>query len=235
MDTSRLYRPTTPPQRTPRAVRAGVTYVRHHDELLVPLIMMALIGTLAYEFQVTIPLLAHDTFHLGATGFGLLYAAMGFGSVVAGLTVAGRAAPRIRTTTQAAAVFGLGLALAAIAPSPLTAALCLSAAGAASVVYSSTTNATLQLRADPAMRGRVVALYIVAFMGSTPIGGPLVGVVGQLAGARASLAIGALGCFAAVALAVIFGLRAGDASQYAGVRPSLRLGRRTAPSTQSVE
>jgi MFS family permease len=235
MDTSKLHRPEVPPARTPRAVRAGVAYVRGRDDLLIPLIMMALIGTLAYEFQVTIPLLAHETFHLGATGFGLLYAAMGAGSVVAGLTIAGRADPSIRTTTTAAAVFGVGLALAAIAPSPLTAALCLSAAGAASVVYSSTTNATLQLRAEPAMRGRVVALYIVAFMGSTPIGGPLVGVVGQLAGARASLAIGAFGCFAAVALAVIFGLRAGDAHRYGRVRPSLRVGRRAAQSTQSVE
>lgn len=235
MDTSRLYRPETPPARTPRAVRAGVDYVRQRPDLLTPLIMMALVGTFAYEFQVTIPLLAHETFHLGATGFGLLYAAMGAGSVVAGLTVAARANPTLKTTTKAAAVFGLGLALAAIAPSPLTAALCLSAAGAASVVYSSTTNANLQLRAEPAMRGRVVALYIVAFMGSTPIGGPLVGVVGQLAGARASLAVGAMGCFAAVALGVIFGLRAGDASRYGGVRPSLRLGRRGPQRAQSVE
>lgn len=235
MDTSKLYRPETPPPRSPRAVRAGVAYVRQREDLLVPLIMMALIGTFAYEFQVTIPLLAHETFHLGATGFGLLYAAMGGGSVIAGLTVAARAKPTLRTTTIAAAVFGAGLALAALAPSPLTAALCLSAAGAASVVYSSSTNATLQLRADPAMRGRVVALYIVAFMGSTPIGGPLVGVVGQLAGARASLAIGAFGCFAAVALGTIFGLRAGDAPRYGRVRPSLRVGRRAAQSTQSVE
>src|SRR4051812_40189175 len=90
MDTNKLLRPDTPPARTPRAVRAGIRYVSSRRDLLVPLAMMALVGTLAYEFQVTIPLLAQQTFHLGASGFGLLYAAMGFGSVAAGLTLAGR-------------------------------------------------------------------------------------------------------------------------------------------------
>src|SRR5262249_27517993 len=142
------------------------------------------------------------TFDLGATGFGLLYAAMGLGSVVAGLTIAGRAAPRIRTITAAAVVFAIGLALAAASPTPATAAVCLTLAGAAAVVFSSTTHATAPLRADPAMRGRVVALYIVAFMGSPPLGGPLVGAIGERAGARAALAVGSLGCLVAAALAV---------------------------------
>ncbi|HWH95913.1 MAG TPA: MFS transporter, partial [Baekduia sp.] len=173
---------------------------------LVPLVMMALVGTLAYEFQVTIPLIAHQTFGLGATGFGLLYAAMGFGSVAAGLTLAGRVPPRVKTIAAAALAFGAALGATAISPTPLTAALCLTVAGAASVVFSSTTNSALQLRAAPAMRGRVVALYIVAFMGSTPIGGPLVGAVGQLAGPRAALGIGAAGCLAAAALAMAYGL-----------------------------
>src|SRR3954451_24722819 len=167
--------------------------------------MMALVGTLAYEFQVTIPLIAHQTFGLGATGFGLLYAAMGAGSVVGGLAVAGRVAPRVRTIAPAGIVFGLGLGAAALSPSALNAAVCLGVGGAGSGVVSSTTNATLQLRAEPAMRGRVVALYIVAFMGSTPIGGPLVGAVGQLAGPRAALGVGAAGCMVAAGLALVYG------------------------------
>jgi MFS family permease len=203
MDTAKLNRPDAPPRRQPHAVADGVRYVKGRRDLLVPLLMMALVGTFAYEFQVTIPLLAHETFGLGATGFGLLYAAMGAGSVVAGLTVAGRVAPRVRTITAAALVFGAGLALAAASPTPIVAAIFLASAGAASVVFSSTTNATIQLRAAPEMRGRVVALYIVAFMGSTPLGGPLVGAVGQAAGARAGLAVGALGCVAAAALPVL--------------------------------
>jgi MFS family permease len=209
MDPKQLRRPDTPPARQPRAVREGVQYVRERRELLVPLTMMALVGTLAYEFQVTIPLLAHQTFHLGATGFGLLYAAMGCGSVVAGIAIAGRVAPRVKTIAAAAAVFSAGLTAAALSPSPAWAAAALTLAGAASVVFSSTTNATLQLRAVPEMRGRVVALFIVAFMGSTPIGGPLVGAVGQMAGARAALLVGAAGCALAVALALSYGLSAG--------------------------
>jgi MFS family permease len=208
MDTTRLYRPEVAAGRAPHAVRAGLSYVQSRRDLLIPLLMMALVGTLAFEFQVTIPLMAHSAFHLGATGFGLLYAAMGAGAVVSGVTLAGRLAPRLRTLVGAATGFGAALAAAALAPGAVGAAVCLAFAGAASVVYSSTTNATLQIRADPAMRGRVVALYIMAFMGSTAIGGPLVGVVGQALGPRASLAAGALGCLAAIVLAVATAPRA---------------------------
>jgi MFS family permease len=208
MDPRALHRPDTPPARTPRAVRAGLGYVRDRRDLLVPLLMMVLVGTLAYEFQVTIPLMAHGAFGLGATGFGLLYAAMGAGAVTAGLTLAGRVAPRVRTIAIASLAFSVALGAAAISPGPITAAIFLALAGAASVVFSSTTNATLQLRADPVMRGRVVALYIVAFMGSTPIGGPLVGLIGQLAGPRAALGAGAVGCLLATALAFAFGEQA---------------------------
>ena len=146
-----------------------------------------MVGTLAFEFQVTIPLMAHSAFHLGATGFGLLYAAMGAGAVVSGFTLAGKVPGTVETLAIAAAAFAVTLAGAALAPSAVDAAVCLAFAGAASVVYSSITNATLQTRADPSMRGRVVALYIIAFMGSTAIGGPLVGVVGEAFGPRASL------------------------------------------------
>jgi MFS family permease len=208
MDTARLHRPDVPPKRAPRAVRDGVAYVRDRKDLLVPLTMMALVGTLAYEFQVTIPLLAHQTFHLGATGFGLLYAAMGAGSVVAGITVAGRVPPRVKTIGVSALAFSGALAATALSASAGTAAVFLAMAGAASVVFSSTTNAALQLRADPAMRGRVVALYIVSFMGTTPIGGPLVGAVAQAAGAPAALAVGAAGCVAAAGVALAYGLSA---------------------------
>jgi predicted MFS family arabinose efflux permease len=207
MDPAQLKRPDLPAARAPGAARAGLSYVRRRGDLLVPLLMMAIIGTLAYEFQVTIPLMAHSAFGLGATGFGLLYAAMGAGAVVAGFTLAGNVAPRVRTLTIAAAGFAVTLAAAAVAPTPLTCAIGLAFAGAASVVYSSSTNATLQMRADATMRGRVVALYVMAFMGSTAIGGPLVGVVGEFLGARASLGVGALGCVAAVLLALAYGQR----------------------------
>jgi MFS family permease len=214
MDVSKLYSPARAP-RAPRAVRAGLRYVHSRRDLLIPLLMMALVGTLAYEFQVTIPLMAHSAFHLGAAGFGLLYAAMGAGAVVSGVTLAGKVPSRVRTLTVAAAAFGVALGATALAPTPVGAAICLAFAGAASVVYSSSTNGTLQLRADPLMRGRVVALYIMAFMGSTAIGGPLVGVVGP----RASLWVGTIGCFAAVLLALAYGHSARGQREPARARP----------------
>src|SRR4051812_46899232 len=107
MDPARLHRPETIPARTPGAARAGLRYVGGRRDLLVPLLMMAIVGTLAFEFQVTIPLMAHAAFHLGATGFGLLYAAMGAGSVLSGIALAGRVAPRVRTLAATAAAFGV--------------------------------------------------------------------------------------------------------------------------------
>jgi MFS family permease len=202
MDPKQLLRPERIARRAPGAARDGLRYVAGRQELLVPLAMMAIVGTLAFEFQVTIPLLAHETFHLGATGFGLLYAALGLGAVISGFALAGKVPGEVRTLGIAAAIFGVTLLGAALAPTPVTAGLCLALAGTASVVYSSSTNATLQLRAAPEMRGRVVALYVVAFMGSTAIGGPLVGFAAELFGARASLVVGTIGCAAAVLLAL---------------------------------
>jgi MFS family permease len=222
MDTTKLYRPDVRAARTPHAVRAGLRYVKRRRDLLIPLLMMAIIGTLAYEFQVTIPLMAHSAFHLGAAGFGLLYAAMGAGAVVSGVTLAGKVPGRVRTLVISAAALGVALGATALAPGPASAAIALGFAGAASVVYSSSTNGTLQLRADPSMRGRVVALYVMAFMGSTAIGGPLVGAVGQVVGPRASLWVGALGCGAAVLLALGLGQRERRRSEAPPARASAR-------------
>jgi MFS family permease len=222
MDVSRLNRPEARAARADHAVRAGLSYVRRRQDLLVPLLMMAIVGTLAFEFQVTIPLMAHSEFHLGATGFGLLYAAMGVGAVASGLTLAGKVPGRVRTLTIAAAAFAVALAATAAAPGPVSAAVCLAFAGTASVVYSSSTNATLQIRVDPTMRGRVVALYVMAFIGSTAIGGPLVGVIGEIVGPRASLATGAAGCVAAVALALAYGRGRRGAQAALRRRPSPR-------------
>ena len=125
MDASKLIRPEMPATRKPHAVRAGLRYVRNRRDLLIPLLMMALVGTLAFEFQVTIPLMAHSAFHLGATGFGLLYAAMGAGAVVSGITLAGKVPGRVRTLAISAAAFGIALAAAALVPTPAGAAICL--------------------------------------------------------------------------------------------------------------
>jgi MFS family permease len=194
-------RRSEPVKRTPGMVREGFRYVSREPKLRAPLLMMVLVGTFAYEFQVSLPLLAHETFQSGAAGFGLLYACMGVGAVTGGLTIAGKLPIGVRTQGIAAAAFGVLLAGVAISPTMLVAGLLLLFAGAASVTFTSTTNSSLQLRSLPSLRGRVMALYLVAFMGSTPIGGPIVGWVGEQFGARWSIGIGAAACGLAAVMA----------------------------------
>jgi len=178
-------------------LREGLSYVRRTPGIAVPLVMMALIGCLAYEFQVTLPYMAEHGLHAGPSGFGFMTAAMGIGAVIGGLVAATRGRIGIKPLVFASALFGVPLALAALAPSLGLELVALALAGGASIGVMTTGNSTLQLRADPEMRGRVMALWFVAFQGSTPIGGPIVGLVMAWLGARAGLGLGAITCFVA--------------------------------------
>jgi MFS family permease len=198
--------PSPPSGREPGQLREGLRYIRHSPELGVPLLMMALAGCLAYEFQVTLPVMARQGLHVGATGFGFMTAAMGLGAVAGGLLVAARGRTGLPTLVLAAVAFGLTLGLATLAPSLPLELVALALAGGASISFMSTGNSTLQLGAAPTMRGRVMALWFVAFQGSTPIGGPLVGWVMAQAGARAGLGVGAVTCLL-VALLGLLALR----------------------------
>jgi MFS family permease len=195
--------PSPPSGREPGQLREGLRYVRRTPELGVPLAMMALVGCLAYEFQVTLPVMAREGLHVGATGFGFMTAAMGVGAVVGGLLVAAKGRTGLPTLTLAASAFGVLLALAAMAPNLTLELFALALAGGASISFMSTGNSTLQLGAAPGMRGRVMSLWFVAFQGSTPIGGPIVGWVMAQAGARAGLGLGAVTCLVAAALGVL--------------------------------
>jgi MFS family permease len=189
--------PTTPAPRARGQLREGLRYVRGTRELAIPLLMMAAVGCLTYEFQVSLPVMASRGLHAGATGYGFMTAAMGVGAVVGGLLVAAKGRTGIATLTVAVTAFGVAMALATIAPNLSFELAALALAGASSIAFMSTANSTLQLRAQPNMRGRVMALWFVAFQGSTPIGGPIIGAIIALAGARAGLGVGALTCFAA--------------------------------------
>ncbi|MFL5823443.1 MAG: MFS transporter [Solirubrobacteraceae bacterium] len=199
MDLSRLS-PTPPASRAKGQLREGLAYVRRTPSLALPLLMMGAVGCLTYEFQVTLPVMAKSGLHVGAAGFGFMTAAMGIGAVVGGLLVAARGTTGLRPLVGAAAVFGVAVALASLAPSLPFELVALAFAGAASITFMATGNSTLQLSADPSMRGRVMSLWFVAFQGSTPIGGPIVGWAMAMLGARAGLGIGALTCFAVALL-----------------------------------
>jgi MFS family permease len=195
--------PTKPTPRAPGQLREGLSYVRRTPELAMPLLMMALVGCLAYEFQVTLPVMAKQGLHLGSTGYGFMTSAMGVGAVIGGLLVAAKGKVGLRPLVAAAAAFGVFLALATIAQSLALELVALALAGGASIAFMSTGNSTLQLGAAPNMRGRVMSLWFVAFQGSTPIGGPIIGWVMATAGARAGLGVGAITCLLVAALGLI--------------------------------
>ena len=190
-------RPAPPVDREPGAVRAAFAYVRRTPALAVPLALMALVGTLGFNFQVVIPLLARFTFDGGATAYGLLAAAMAGGSVIAALVVGARGRVSTRLITIAALAFGVGALGAAAAPSLATEALLLAVLGAASVTFAAQINSWLQLAVEPQMRGRVMALYSIVFLGSTPIGGPISGWLAEAVDPRATLVLAAAAAFIA--------------------------------------
>jgi MFS family permease len=202
MDRSAL-RPSPPAPRAAGQLRQGLRYVARTPALRTPLLMMALVGTVAYEFQVSLPVMAERGLHAGAAGYGFMTAAMGVGAVVGGLLVAARGEIGMRTLIVAASGFGVTLLFAALAPSLAVELVALALVGWASITFMSTANATLQLNAEPSMRGRVMSLWFVAFQGTTPIGGPLIGWVIAMAGARAGLGAGAASCVLAAALGLI--------------------------------
>jgi MFS family permease len=189
---ARTLQPAAPAGRERGQVRSALAYVRRTPELLVPLAMMTVLGTLSYNFQVLLPLLARFTWHGNAATYAALTVAMGLGSVSGALASGARNRVTPRLLVGAAIAFGLvELAVAAAPVLPLQ-LLLLVALGAVSVTFAASINSSLQLAVEPAMRGRVMALYSVVFLGSTPIGAPLVGWLAEVEGPRSGLVLGAI-------------------------------------------
>jgi MFS family permease len=212
MDRAAL-RPSPPAGRAPGQLREGLRYARRTPTIAIPLAMMSLVGLLAYEFPVTLPVLAERTFHGGAEAYGFMTAAMGIGAVIGGLFTAARGRTGLRSMIIASAGFGVAILVTAVAPVIGLAYVALLFAGWASVSFIAIGNSTIQLSAAPDMRGRVIALWQVAFQGTTPIGGPAVGLIIALSGARAGLAAGGAACLVAGAGGLLLARRAGRAGR----------------------
>ena len=165
--------------------------MRSTPSLAVPLVMMGLVGCLTYEFQVSLPVMADKGLHVGAAGFGFMTAAMGVGAVAGGLFVAARGKTGLRPLIVAASASEWRWRWPTLAPSLAFELVALALVGAGSITFMSTGNSTLQLNAAPEMRGRVMSLWFVAFQGSTPIGGPIVGATMAAFGPRAGMGLGA--------------------------------------------
>jgi MFS family permease len=204
MDPGGLHTEPAPP-RAPGAIRAGLRYVFGTPELAVPLALMALVGTLGFNFQVVLPLLAKFSFDGGATTYAAMVSAMAVGSIVGALVNGnhGRTGPRL--IAGGALAFGVLGLLSASMPTLALEIPMLALLGAAAVTFAATINSTLQLAVAPEMRGRVMALYSVVFLGSTPIGGPLTGWLAETYDPRVALLLaGVTGLSAAWAAHVSF-------------------------------
>ena len=207
-------RPAPVASRGRGAVRAALGYVARTPALAIPLGMMAVVGTLGYNFQVILPLLARFSFDGGPATYAALAAAMGVGSVAGALVAGARASVGPRLLIAAAFGFGAVALLAALAPTVPLEVAALIPLGAASVTFAAGINSSLQLAADPAMRGRVMALYSIVFLGSTPIGGPIAGFLSQSIDPRAALVMaGAAGLAAAVGARAAFSGWQGEAEE----------------------
>jgi len=183
-------------------LREGLRYAWSTPALRLVLVLTAVIGTLAFNFQVVLPLLAKQTFSGGADTLGVLYASMSIGSVIGALVSAHEARATRRFVLGAALAFGAALVGAAFAPTFALELLVLVPVGAAGIAFTAMANGVLQTETAPEMRGRVAALFTVAFLGSTPIGGPTIGWVSEQLGPRAGLWVGGIATLAVTVAAV---------------------------------
>jgi MFS family permease len=182
-------------------IRAGWRYVGSRPDIVVVLVMVFLVGTFGFNFPIFTSTMA-VAFHQGANGFGILSSVMAIGSVLGALLAARRDVPRIRVVTFASVGFGIATLAAALMPSYWTFAVVLIVVGLSSLTMMTSANAYVQTTTSPAMRGRVMALYMAIFAGGTPLGAPLVGWVANIAGPRWALGVASASGFLAAAVAI---------------------------------
>ncbi len=199
LDTRRLHPAAVVPHRRGQ-LREGLSYAARVPAIARPLLMMAVIGTFTFEFEVSLPLLATKTFHGSGTTYSWLLGAFGVGAVAGGLYAARSAGTGVARLTWAALGYAIAMGLLALAPTlPAAIAACV-LVGVATIMFLTTGNSTIQLASEPDHRGRVAALWSMALVGTTPIGSPIIGAISDAAGPRSAVALGAIACLAAVVI-----------------------------------
>lgn len=198
--------PPRPERRPSYGISEGLRYVAGNRELRVPLVLMAVLGTLGFNFPVITPLLARFSFGGDISAYSMLMAATAVGAIAGSVFAGSRERLGPPMIVAGAAGFGLAGTLAAAAPTLPTEMAAMGMIGGAGVIFATSINSGLQLAAAPEMRGRVMAIYSVVFLGSTPIGGPLTGWLGEAVSPRASLLLGGLAGIG-VAIAAVAALR----------------------------
>jgi len=195
----------------------GIRYVWHRKDLLAMLVMLFLIGTFGMNFAIYTSTMAVRVFHAGARGYGVLSSLMAVGTITGALVAAGRTKSTFAQLISGTAVFGLGSALAAIAPGYWFYGAALVIIGVASLSFLNSSNSLMQLTTEPTMRGRVMAIRMAIVMGGTPLGAPLVGWVADRFGPREALAVGAASGFLAALVGLLHCARANDLNRPAHV------------------
>ncbi|MEY2421903.1 MAG: hypothetical protein QOI95_1970 [Acidimicrobiaceae bacterium] len=190
-------RPAPITLRAKHQVRDGLRYVRSVPELWVPLTMMAVVGTLSYNFQTVFPLFTTRDLHGTGTTFTILFSVVSVGALVGALGTARRRTISVRSVAMASLFYGASMALMAVVPNQATAFVVGVLLGVSSIAFLTASTAIVQIEAAPEMRGRVLALQAMLFLGSTPIGGPIVGWVSQAFGARYAIALGSVAALGA--------------------------------------
>lgn len=202
-------------ERAPRGkgqLREGLRYVAGRPDLIWPIVLVGFIGTFGFNFPIWLTAFSEEVFHVGAGTYGFLNTLMAAGSLVGALAAARRGSTRLRMLVVAAAVFGVLEIAAALSPAFWLFALLLVPIGMIGLTVNVTANSAVQMATDPAMRGRVMSLYMMVFAGGTPIGAPLLGWITDTYGARAGFATGGAISLAAagvvgLVLAKVGGLR----------------------------
>jgi MFS family permease len=215
--------PAEPLARGKGMIREGLRYVRSRPDLMLVLAIVFFAGTFGLNFQMTSALMTTDVFGKGASAYGILGTTMAVGSLTGALLAARRGRPRYRLVVLAALAFGVVEVIAGLSPSYLVYALWTPVLGLTALTMITAANATVQLGTTATMRGRVMALYMMIFMGGTPVGAPVVGWIGETFGARWTLIGGGLGTILGVALAAaLFARSQGMLDPEVNERPQLR-------------
>jgi MFS family permease len=204
-------RPTPPVPRRRGQLREGLRYVRGRPDIIVAIALVFFMGTFGLNFAVTMAAMATDVFHAGPGAFGFLNTVYAAGSLAGALLAARRARPRMRLLVAAGFLFGALEVLLALMPAYWLFAVMLLPIGIVGLTFNTSANSTVQLGSDPEMRGRVMGLYMLVFLGGTPLGGPLSGWIAETYGPRAAIAFGGAMCaLAAAAVGLLFLRRSGN-------------------------
>jgi MFS family permease len=183
--------------RSTGGLRAGLAYVRSRPDLVMVLALVAVVGTLGLNMQLTSAVMARVEFGRGPEDFGFLGSLAAVGAVTGALVAARRERPRLRTVVLAALAFGVASTGSALMPTFPLYAVSLVPVGLTALTLMTTANAAVQASTPPELRGRVMALYLAIFLGGTPLGSPFVGWVGEVAGPRWTIGVGAIAALVA--------------------------------------